>query len=139
MGIAFLHGRRSSAGTNPHLPNSPFAVTRGTSPRRWWSAGIQPVVVEPAPLWPLSSAAVLREGRFAGGYPMNFKVQVFSGQPDEADPAHFTIAYTVNGRPGTIDGTLNDDDTVKLRVRPGSTDVMEMRKAAQPDVPKPTE
>ena len=47
-------------------------------------------------------------------------INLYAGQPDPNDKSHFTLAYTLNGKPGTIDGWLNDDDTVKLEVRAGS-------------------
>lgn len=47
------------------------------------------------------------------------RVRVFAGQPDPDNPSHFTIGYTLNGVPGTIDGWLLDDDTVSLRPREG--------------------
>lgn len=47
------------------------------------------------------------------------RVRLFAGQPDAADPTHFTIGYAVNGVPGTIDGWLGDDERVKLQVRKG--------------------
>jgi len=43
----------------------------------------------------------------------------FAGQPDPADPSHFTLGYEVNEVPGTIDGWLCDDETVLLRPRTG--------------------
>jgi hypothetical protein len=35
-------------------------------------------------------------------------LRFFAGQPDPDDDSHFTIQYELNGRPGIIDGTLND-------------------------------
>ena len=45
---------------------------------------------------------------------------VVEGIPDPADCSHFTIDYTLNNTPGTIDGWLNDDDTVTLSPRAGA-------------------
>ena len=118
--LVFLHRRRSPAGRQR-------VVAVRCLPLYLTSASVlqafQPVVVEPAKLWPLSSRPLLREGEFHGGYPVDAAVQVFGGQPDPADPSHFTIAYTVNGQPGVIDAHLRDDDTVRLQVRAGSADV----------------
>jgi hypothetical protein len=47
------------------------------------------------------------------------RTRVLAGQPDPADPSHFTIDYVHNGVAGTIDGWLNDDDTVTLAPRVG--------------------
>ncbi len=65
-----------------------------------------------------------------GGYPIGLNVRVFAGQPDPADPAHFTISYTVVGQPGVIDGRLGDDDTITLKVREGSANVMQVRRGS---------
>ena len=46
------------------------------------------------------------------------KVRMFAGQPDPADPAHFTIRYELDDQPHVIDGWLRDDDTVLLAWRP---------------------
>lgn len=43
----------------------------------------------------------------------------YAGQPDSADPSHFTIDYDLDGKRGTIDGRLKDDGTVSLEPREG--------------------
>ncbi len=45
--------------------------------------------------------------------------RVYGGQCDEHDPSHFTIKYEINDKIGMIDGWLQSDDTVKLRIRDG--------------------
>jgi hypothetical protein len=118
--VVFLHRRRSPSGRER-------VVAVRCLPGYLTSASVvqafHPAVVEPAAPWPLTSRPVLREGRFPGGYPVDAAVRVFGGQSDAADPSHFTIPYTVNDLPGTLDGWLRDDDTVDLRVRKGSADV----------------
>lgn len=52
------------------------------------------------------------------------RTRVMEGRADPADPAHFTIDYVHNDVAGTIDGWLNDDDTVTLGPRAG--DVLEL-------------
>ena len=42
-----------------------------------------------------------------------------AGQPDPADPSHFTMAYRLDEKPGTIDGWLMDGGWVKMQVRDG--------------------
>ncbi|MEM1013654.1 MAG: hypothetical protein AAGI46_15710 [Planctomycetota bacterium] len=43
----------------------------------------------------------------------------FAGQPDETNPAHFTVAFEVDGHPGTVDGFLSADGRfVRMNVRP---------------------
>lgn len=44
-------------------------------------------------------------------------VRFSSGQTDPADASHFTIAYTVDGQPGILDGWLRDDDSILLEPR----------------------
>ena len=48
-------------------------------------------------------------------------LRVFAGQPDSNDRSHFTINYDLDGKPGIIDGRLNNDDTLTLRPRQGRT------------------
>lgn len=47
------------------------------------------------------------------------KLRVFAGQPDAADASRFTIAYQLDGKPGTIDGQVRDEEIV-LRPREGA-------------------
>jgi len=47
------------------------------------------------------------------------QLRIFAGQPDPTDASHFTIAYELDGVPGTIDGWLFDDDSVRLKPRVG--------------------
>ena len=44
---------------------------------------------------------------------------LYAGQPDPVDGSHFTIPYSLGGKPGTIDGRLRRDGTVKLTIRDG--------------------
>jgi hypothetical protein len=47
------------------------------------------------------------------------KLRVMAGQADPSDPSHFTIAYQLDGRGGTIDGWMKDAGVV-LRPREGA-------------------
>jgi hypothetical protein len=118
--VVFIHSLRSPAGHERIVAVRcvPMYLTSGSVIQAF-----QPVAVEPAAVWPLTSRPTLSEGKFSGGYPVRGAVKVFGGQPDAADHSHFTIAYTVNGRRGVIDGWLRDDGTVDLRVREGSADM----------------
>ena len=51
------------------------------------------------------------------------RTRLLEGQIDPTDPSHFTMDYVHNDVAGTIDGWLNDDDTVTLGPRTG--DVLE--------------
>ena len=124
--LAFLHRLRSPAG-HAHVVAVrcvPLYLCSGSVRQAFCTAA-----VEPAAAWPLSSRPAMHGADCAGGFPVKVKVQVFGGQSDPADPSHFTIAYTVAGLPGTLDGWLRDDDTVELDVRPGSADVSDTWKA----------
>ena len=48
------------------------------------------------------------------------RLRLFAGQPDPADPSHFTIGYDLDGRPGVIDGWLRDEG-IELRPREGQS------------------
>jgi hypothetical protein len=43
--------------------------------------------------------------------------RIYAGQPDPADPSHFTVEYENGGERKTADGWLQDDDTLKFSVR----------------------
>jgi len=47
------------------------------------------------------------------------RVRVFAGQTDAADESHFTMGYDIDGYAGTIDGWLDQYDSVRLQVRDG--------------------
>src|SRR5439155_6113067 len=46
--------------------------------------------------------------------------RIFTGRVDPADASHITIAYDIDGKPGVIDGRLNDGDRLMLQPRAGS-------------------
>lgn len=46
-------------------------------------------------------------------------MRIYAGQPDPDDAAHFTIKYEIDNLPGTIDGRLEADDTVTLKILDG--------------------
>ena len=45
-------------------------------------------------------------------------LRLYAGQPDPADPTHFTIPYRLDGREGVIDGWLKED-RIELKPREG--------------------
>ena len=65
-------------------------------------------------------AAPARQDSTAPAPPVDYGnvLRVFAGQPDPADPTHFTIPYELDGRGGVIDGWLKDD-RIELRPREG--------------------
>ncbi|HYE20033.1 MAG TPA: hypothetical protein VEA69_16410 [Tepidisphaeraceae bacterium] len=120
--IAFLHGRTSKGGRER------LVVVRCT-PMYLASAfvtqGMHATVIEPAAMWPVGATPKVHAGKFSGGYPVHRDVRVTAGQVDPNDDARFTIAYTIDGRPGTVVGVLNDDETVTLTVAAGSATMFE--------------
>jgi hypothetical protein len=53
--------------------------------------------------------------------PLGKNVRVFVGRSDPANLSHFTIPFEIDGRAGTIDGWLQENDDVLLEVRPSAT------------------
>jgi hypothetical protein len=47
------------------------------------------------------------------------RVRLFNGQPDPADPSRFTIVYEVDAQRGTIEGRLDNDDNIKMKILDG--------------------
>jgi hypothetical protein len=43
--------------------------------------------------------------------------QIFAGQADPTDASHFTVGFTLDGDAGMIDGWLENNETVLLRIR----------------------
>lgn len=50
-------------------------------------------------------------------HPTQDRLTIYAGQPDPADPSHFTIDYDLNGTRHTVDGWLEDDEFVKMELR----------------------
>jgi hypothetical protein len=78
--------------------------------------------------WFASPLATMRPGSRVGPGPHGKiqpylkpgeRVRIYAGQPDARDPSHFTAAYSVDDKGGTIDGWLRDDGTLDVRVRDG--------------------
>jgi hypothetical protein len=51
--------------------------------------------------------------------PADQPLKLYAGQPDAQDESHFTIEYETPAGKGTIDGWLQPEDRVKLKVRDG--------------------
>jgi hypothetical protein len=120
--VAFM-GRRTSPAGNERL----VTVTFGEVPPYGDVAFLQyifsPTVETAATLFKPPAAASL-PGAFAMNRLELFatpgdRLRILEGRPDPADASHFTIDYVHNGVPGTIDGWLNDDDTITFGPRAG--------------------
>jgi len=86
--------------------------------------GFTPLVTTPAGL--ISQPVV--HPQLMGGWSMvpvsnpadTQNLRFYAGQPDPADPAHFTIKYDLRNGTGIIDGRLNEDGaTVTLKIISG--------------------
>lgn len=133
MGTAFLHRRRSPAahvrlvvvtcstrggGTNGAYYSSIYAGSAAV-PAGWiggelrWTRTTLVSLGDVDPFFDVSTDPPTARPTFV----------LYAGQPDPADESHFTIAFQFHGsydrdwRPGTIDGWLRDDDSVRLAVR----------------------
>ena len=115
---AFMGRLTSPAGNTRLVAVQWTQVPPGDAP--FLQFALRPTVEVPARLFapgrsvPLGSAAGLEMFVAPGD-----RTRIVEGQRDPADPSHFTIDYVHNGVPGTIDGWLNDDDTVTLGPRAG--------------------
>ena len=76
-------------------------------------------VIKPGTLW--SRPSLCHDQTWLSPFLRPFiddpRVTIFAGQPDPANPAHFTIDYQSDGKNGTIDGWLQSDDTILLEPR----------------------
>jgi hypothetical protein len=68
-------------------------------------ASTKPPLPEGSPPTPWSGSARRLD---ADPFVAMYKLRLFAGQPDPANPAHFTLRYELDNRPGTIDGYLLD-------------------------------
>jgi hypothetical protein len=130
--IAFLHARQSPAGHQRIVAIRCIPIYLASASIL---QSLQSIVIQPASFWRLQSLPRFTPGPSRGGYPVFMPINLYAGQIDPGDDSHFTLAYTINGKPGTIDGRLGDDDTVKLELRPGSPSVIsELHPATQSGV-----
>jgi hypothetical protein len=121
MLVAFM-GRRTSPGGSERLVTIPFLEVPPGDPPAFLQYIFEPQVEIPATLLRRPARATIRA--FQGDRLELFaapghRLRILEGRPDPADACHFTIDYVHNGIPGTIDGWLNDDDSVTLGPRAG--------------------
>src|SRR5205085_6166160 len=112
-GVVFLHYLRSPGG-HDRLVAVLFRPLP-PEPRPDGAAAVSfSAVIEPAvPLGPRRQRATADHvGVLDAQLDVGDHFTLYSGQADPVDPSHFTIQYTTEGTPGTIDGYLHDDDTI---------------------------
>jgi hypothetical protein len=120
--VLFLHERRSPGGKRRIVMIKSGSYNARALPRK-----MRATIITPARLFARTQvmAAPMPDVAWSGVY---VPLRIFFGHPDPADASHFTIDFVVldgfDGAPirnGTIDGYLNDDDTVSFRLRDPAT------------------
>ena len=53
------------------------------------------------------------------------RMTILAGQVDPRDSSHFTIGYRLDDQPGTLEGWLMDDGSVRMQVRDGPAEVLQ--------------
>ncbi len=118
----FLHARRTPGGEER-------VVTIDISEPARSNAATEPIIllqlnaVVPGSLLRPADAPLLGAQTFSVFLGPADRARVYAGQPDAADPTHFTFDVEVNGQRTTIDGHLADGGTVTLKPRAGLEDV----------------
>ncbi|HZL34844.1 MAG TPA: hypothetical protein VFC78_06010 [Tepidisphaeraceae bacterium] len=119
----FLH-ERSVLGGKPRLVAVDGRVFGGTTVATWATV-FRPGSLHRAPVETGHSNPILLM--------TEKRVQIYAGLPDPTDPSHFTIAYTLNGNIGRIDGWLDHNDKVTLiRTFPAATPPAQVSAARSP-------
>jgi len=112
----FLHERISPSG-HRRLVFVETIMTNALSIK----AGLIPRVIAPGtPGSPARDLTLQKQIMFSGRY---IEAQFYFGQVDPSDASHFTIDFDVKeeGRHGTIDAHLQDDDTITFKLRDPAT------------------
>lgn len=110
--ILFLHERRNAHGSRLIVVSwGPSGDFNSDSTFSVWAAVYAPGTWRANP-------SLLSQMRLFDGFVSDRSRTVYhAGQPDPSDPSHFTITCESDGSPSTVDGWLEDDDTVKLELR----------------------
>ncbi len=107
--MIFLHERRAAGGT-PRL----VAVERDAGPD---CLAFSASVLEPAGIRRPLNAVPSGLSSNVGDTTTHRDTRFFAGQPDPADPSHFTIRYVRAGATHVIDGYLLADNSITLTQR----------------------
>jgi hypothetical protein len=111
--VVFLHGRTSPSGNRRLVCIAAEPKMMGTVAGRsikpmWYLITAAPDAAR-GPRWGWSDADPLSALPSAD--------RIYAGQPDPSDPSHFMYDYVSGGVRKTIDGWLQDDDTLRFRLR----------------------
>jgi hypothetical protein len=119
FGYAFAHARRAEGGSNRLVKVCLPFVHAGGTPTLYLEPRLRPIFTM------LGSNEGLRSMDLTGRDALRVRLhpadrfRLFAGRPDPVDEAHFTFRYELNDEPGTIDGYLMPDDSVKIEPRDG--------------------
>jgi hypothetical protein len=118
---AMVHRLRSSKGEErlvaiivaPPGPRSGMSAGGGVQ-----LVGMVAAIVAPAdwgaePLWMGNSEF------FHPGFDPARPLKIYAGRVDAADPAKFSIPYELDGKAGAIEGRLDDDGEVRMKLKTG--------------------
>ena len=112
--VVFLHGRTSPSGNRRIVcveatPTVLYSDGDRSIGMRWSFSVLEPDGLRGPTIIPVP----------AGGEPsFSYSAdRIYAGQPDPADPAHFTFEYENGGARKTVDGWLLDDNTLKFSIR----------------------
>jgi hypothetical protein len=111
---ALVHRLRSAAGEERLVA----IIVAPSAPLSLLGIGLVAAVVRPgnwqtAPRWEGNSAFLRIDSATAA------RLRFFAGQIDPDDASRFTIRYEIDGQSGTVDGKLEDDNDVSLKLRDG--------------------
>jgi hypothetical protein len=111
--VVFLHGRTSPSGNRRLVciaaePKMTGTVAGLSIRPMWYVMTAEPEAVR-GTKWNWTDADPF--------FALPSADRIYAGQPDASDPSHFTYDYETDGVRKTIDGWLQDDDTLKFRVR----------------------
>lgn len=113
--VLFLHARRAPGGRE-RLVVVRMLVGQPLGQRL---VVVRATAMDPASWAAGSTAMPINSPRYTSGLwylrPSD-RLRCFAGQPDPADPSHFTIRYERDGVAGTFHGRLRNDDLVALTV-----------------------
>ena len=115
----FMH-RRRSPGSNDRLVVVQFATFRGRAFDAFDLLVFTPYVERPSTVFSRTTGSGSGPAQLQMLRAPGEGTRVVEGLADRQDPFHFTIDYVHNGTAGTVDGWLNDDESVTLSPRSGT-------------------